>query len=153
MLLDKSIVIHAPPARVYEWLAPARMPRWDHSLVRAFAQGEGPLVRGAHFDRVSRELGARFEMDAEAVAVQPGRLFAWRQTRGDFARHRGAFLLERVPEGTRVHLLADVEPPYVLPRMMTEDELTRSLSRAADDALFNLKALVEREAARSNVAS
>ena len=147
MLLDKSIVIHAPPERVFEWLSPARMPRWDHRLVRAAARPFGqPLMSGAHFDRVSRELGIRFAMDAEAVAVEPGRVFAWRQSRGDFARHQGAFLLEAVAGGTRVHLMADVELPYVLPRMMAEADIERALSREADDALFNLKRLVEQSA-------
>lgn len=147
MLLDKSIVIHAPPQRVFEWLAPARMPRWDHSVVRADARTPGPLARGAHFDRESRELGLRFQMDAEAVAVEQGRLFAWRQVVGDFEEHRGAFVLEPVPGGTRVRFLAKVELPYVLPKLVTEAEIEAELSNEADDALFNLKALVEKGSA------
>ena len=120
------------------------MPRWDHSLVRAAAHAPGPLARGAHFDRVSRELGMRFQMDAEAVAVEQGRLFAWRQVVGDFEEHRGAFMLEPFEDGTRVRFLADVELPYVLPKLVTEAEIEAELSNEADDALFNLKALVEK---------
>lgn len=141
MFIDKSIVIRAPPERVFSWLAPARMPRWDKSLVRTATQG--PLEAGARFDRVSRALGHRFAMRGEAVAVEPGHLLSWRQVKGDFAEHRGAFLLEAVPGGTRVRLRADVEYPWVMPTLVTEEDLCRDLSRQVDEALFNLKDLAE----------
>lgn len=151
MLLDKSILIHAPPERVFAWLAPERMARWDPGLVRASGAGEGPLLRqGARFQRVSRAVGHRFEMEAEAVAVEPERLFAWRQVAGDYEEHRGAFLLERVPEGTRVRLTASVEYPYVMPVLVTEARLREEVSRDLDDALLNLKALAEREHAAAH---
>lgn len=142
--LDKSIVIRATPKEVYEWLAPARMPRWDPSLTRAAPRAGGGLAPGARFERVSRELGLRFAMDAEAVDAVEGRRFAWRQVAGDFETHEGAIDLEPTAEGTRVHLVADVELPYVLPRLATDAEVRRELSRELDEALFNLKALVER---------
>lgn len=141
MFLDKSILIHASPAEVFAWLSPARMPRWDRSVVRAVH--EGPLAEGDHFERVSRELGWRFEMDAMAVRVEGARVFAWEQAAGDFERHRGAYLLDPVEDGTRVHLVADVELPYVLPAVVPEAVVEAEISREADDALFNLKRLAE----------
>lgn len=141
LLIDKSIVIHASPERVFAWLAPARMPRWDKSLVRAAV--DGPLAPGARFERVTRALGHRFATRGEAVAVEAGHLLSWRQVQGDFAQHAGAFLLEAVPEGTRVRLRADVEYPWVMPTMVTEEDLRRTVSRQVDEALFNLKELAE----------
>lgn len=141
MFLDKSIVISAPPDQVFRWLAPTRMPRWDKSVVRTAL--EGPLRPGARFERVSRALGHRFAMRGEATAVEPGHLLSWRQVAGDFAEHRGMFLLEPVPGGTRVRLRADVEYPWVMPTLVTEADLQRLLSRQVDEALFNLKELVE----------
>ena len=136
--LDKSILIRADAERVFGWLAPHRQPSWDHSLVRATA------LAGGRFDRVGRALGHRFESHALATAFDPGRLFAWRQLDGDYEEHRGAFTLESVPEGTRLHLVADVEFPYVMPRVVEEAELRRLVSEGADDALLTLKEMVER---------
>lgn len=143
MLLDKSIHIRASADRVFALLAPSRMARWDRSLVRALGPGPDGLAEGVHFERVGRELGYRFAMEAEATDVEDGRLFAWRQVAGDYERHEGAFVLEPEGDGTRLHLVADVELPYVLPRLVTEAEVEAALSREADDALFNLKALSE----------
>lgn len=136
MLLDKSIVIEASPESVYPWLAPQRRPAWDKSVVRA-----SPLEEG-RFDLVLRALGHRFESHALADA-DPGHRFAWRQLAGDYEENRGAFTLEPVPGGTRLHLVADVEFPYVMPEVVTEAELRATLSREADDALLRLKELVE----------
>lgn len=141
MHLDKSILIRAPPERVFGWLAPQRQPTWDRTLVRATA------LAGGRFDRVGRAFGHRFESRAVATRLEDAHAFAWRQEEGDYEEHRGAFTLERVPEGTRVHLVADVEFPYVMPEVVTEAELRRVLSDGADDALLRLKDLAERGAA------
>lgn len=143
MRLDKSILVHASPEQVYAWLSPSRMPRWDAGLLRLAARDDGPMTAGGRFEAVRHAWGHRFEMEAEATALDPGRRFAWRQTRGDFEAHQGMYELEAVPEGTLVHLMADVEFPYVLPRLVTEDEVRRVLSGEADEALFNLKELAE----------
>ena len=142
MLLDKSILIHAPPSRVFAWLAPTRASRWDPGVVRGEAR-DGTLATGSTFDRVDRAQGHRFAMRAEATDVEPGRRFGWRQIEGDYAVHQGAFELEPVEGGTRLHLLADVEYPYRMPRLVTEDALRRELSDSADEALLRLKEMLE----------
>lgn len=135
MHVDKSIVIAAPPSEVFAWLTPQRRTAWDKSLVRADAHA------GLH--EVHRALGHRFEMQAEA-RIEPDREFAWTQTEGDYEAHHGAFTLEPIEQGTRLHLRAEVEMPYVMPEVVTEAQLERELGRSFDDALFNLKELVER---------
>ncbi len=147
LLIDKSILIHAGPDRVFRWLAPARMTQWDRNLIRAATHG--PLAKGSRIDRVCQALGFRLQSATEAVAVEPDRMFAWRQLTGDYEKNRGAYTLEpvRAPDGTawtRVRLVADVELPFVLPRLVTESEVRHALSRDTDAALFNLKELVER---------
>lgn len=141
LFLDKSILIRAPPERVFDWLAPHRMAHWDASLVRA--SSDAPFATGARIERVTRALGFRLASAATAVAVEPARVFAWQQVEGDYVRHRGSFVLEAVPGGTRVRLVEEVELPFVLPRLVTEDEVRAALSRAADAALYNLKDLAE----------
>ena len=143
MHLDKSILIRAEPSAVFGWLAPHRRPAWDRSLVRAT-----PLA-GGRFDIVGRAFGHRFEAHAVATRVEDAHLFAWRQERGDYEEHQGAFLLEATPEGTRVRFIADVEFPYVMPEVVTEAELRRVLSDDADDALLRLKELAEGRALAS----
>ncbi|HWH08882.1 MAG TPA: SRPBCC family protein [Candidatus Thermoplasmatota archaeon] len=144
MLLDKSIHVQAPPERVFAWLDPSRMPLWDRSVVRAAPRDVRPLREGSVIDLVSRALGLRFESASEATRVEAGHVYAWRQLDGDFEAHEGAFTLEPEAGGTRVRLRADVELPFVLPRLATEAEVQRSLSRDADEALFRLKELVEK---------
>lgn len=136
--LDKSIFIRAEPARVFAWLAPHRRPSWDRTLVRATA------LAGGRFDLVGRLLGHRFESHALATAIDEGRRFAWQQLEGDYEEHRGAYTLEAVPEGTNLHLVADVELPYVMPEVVEEDALRRQISEGADDALLTLKEMVEK---------
>lgn len=143
MLLDKTIHIRAPPELVFGWLSPARQPLWDKSLLRAAHRPDGPMRPGSLVERVSRALGFRFASTTEAVAVEEGRLLAWRQVEGDYEENRGAFVLEPSEHGTRLRFVADVELPFVLPRLATEAEVREDLSRAVDDALFNLKALAE----------
>ena len=138
MHVDKSIFIRASPSEVYAWLAPHRRPTWDRSLVRAT-----PL-EGGRFDLVGRALGHRFEAHAEATRLDNGRAFAWRQVEGDYEEHRGAFTLEPVSEGTLLHLIEDVDFPYVMPEVVTEEQLRRAVSEGADDALLTLKEMVER---------
>jgi uncharacterized protein YndB with AHSA1/START domain len=135
--LSKSIDIAAPPERVFAWLQPGRQARWDPSLVRALA------LAGARFERVVRTQGHRFLSEAEATEVEADRRFAWRQVAGDFAEHRGAFDLEPVPGGTRLRVVEDVEYPYRMPSLVTEEDLRRELSASLDEALFNLKRLAE----------
>lgn len=139
MHLDKSIFIRADPASVYAWLAPHRRPAWDRSLVRA-----SPLHDDGRFDLVGRVLGHRFESHARAVDLREGRRFAWQQVAGDYEEHRGAYTLEPVRGGTNLHLVADVELPYVMPEVVAEDALRRQISDGADDALLTLKEMVER---------
>lgn len=139
MHLDKSILIRAPPETVFGWLAPHRQPSWDRRLVRAT-----PLAGGC-FELTARAFGHRFASRAIA-SVQEAHAFAWRQVAGDYEEHRGTFTLERVAGGTRVHLVADVDFPYVMPEVVTEAELRRVLSDGADDALLRLKELAERGA-------
>lgn len=141
MHLDKSILIQASPDAVLRWLSPPRQARWDPGLVRATAFHDGRL-----FDRVSRAFGHRFESHAEATAFDVHR-FSWRQLDGDYEEHRGAFTLEAVGDGTRVHLVADVEYPYVMPAVVTEAEIRHAVSAQADEALLRLKELVERRSA------
>jgi len=136
--LDKSILIRAAPESVFAWLAPHRRPSWDRTLVRATA------LAGGRFDLVGRAFGHRFASHAEATCVDSGRRFAWRQLDGDYEEHRGAYTLEPVSGGTRLHLVADVEFPYVMPEVVEEAALRRLVSDGADDALLTLKEMVER---------
>ena len=144
MLLDKSIHVQAPPARVFAWLDPSRVPLWDRSVVRAAPRDVRPLHEGSVIDLVSRALGLRFESATQATRVEEGHVYAWRQLDGDFESHEGAYTLEAEGDGTRVRLLADVDLPFVLPRLATEAEVQRALSRDADEALFRLKELAEK---------
>ena len=118
--IDKTLTIRAPREAVFRLLV-ERSPDW---VPRAFG--------GAHFD-----------CRPSPPALEPMRRFAWRQEVGDFTRAEGEFVLEDVPDGTRVHLRALVEPPFVLPRVATDSSLERELSHLYDGDLLRLKRRLE----------
>lgn len=147
--LRKRIDIRATPEQVFDLLAhPEQAPRWQPGLVEATPGpgSEDGLVReGAGFEAVSEAFGGLLRWRAETTDVAPARRLAWHQVEGAWKRNDARFRLEPIPGGTRLHLEVDVEPPFALPTMRTFDEVDEELSRRYDDALLNLKDLLEAE--------
>jgi len=138
---DKSIHIQAPPETVYAWLSPERAAAWNPRIVRA------ETTTPASVHRTERLRGHRFEATYALTAQEPGHHLAWRQDRGDYARAEEDFTLTVTPDGaTTLRWRITHDYAHVLPFFATDDELRREESRAADDALYNLKSLAERTA-------
>lgn len=149
VVLDKTIVIDAPPERVWRVLTRlASSPRWAAGTVRVHAVGaaEEGVRRGLVFETVREDLGLVLGSVAETTAADPPRRFAWRQRAGDFERNDGAWDL--APEGagkTRLRLRLLLELPFVLPRLITEDVIRRHFSSRYDATLLRLKEEAERD--------
>lgn len=144
--LDKRIEVAASPLAVFEVLGHVeRLPRWKPGEVRASRLSER-LGPGAVVRHETEACGTRLAWDAVIEDWAPGKRLAWRQLAGDWARNAGAWELQPAPGGrTRVRLLVDLELPHVLEFEVTEEEASHELSRGLDEALLNLKQLVERE--------
>ena len=142
-LLDKRIEVHAPPRQVFEVLGHVeRWPRWMPLDVRCARvtekQGAGMVVR-----HESNACGTRISWDAVAEEWLPGKRIAFRQVTGDWDRAAMTWDLQSSPKGCVVRLRADLALPHTLEVEVTEDAAQDELSRSLDEALLNLKDLVE----------
>lgn len=145
VVLDKTIVIHAPPSRVFDLVTRvASAPAWWPGLVRAgLADPHARLAPGVAFTTVREDLGMRLESSHVTTALDAPRRFSWRQRDGDFQRFTGTFEVSPDASGARVRLRVELELPFVLPRLTTEDEIHAHYSRRLDLALYNLKDAAE----------
>lgn len=147
VVLDKTIDIRAPADRVWRFLTRLSLtPTWSPGIVRAVARdGATDVGPGVVFTTVREDLGIHFESEQEAVDATPPHRFAWRQLAGDFVRNDGAYELTPIDGSTtRVRLRVLLELPFVLPRMLRDDDIRAHYSRRYDDALIQLKTRVER---------
>lgn len=142
--LDKRIEVEAPPHAVFEVLGHVeRLPRWKPGELRAARvqerTGKGVVVR-----HETEACGTRLSWDAVIEDWQPGKRLAWKQLQGDWTRNEGAWELRPKGRGrTEVRLLVDLELPHALDVEVTVEEADHELSRGLDEALLNLKALLE----------
>ncbi len=142
VVLDKTIVVEAPPDRVWRLLTrPALAPAWAPGVVGSVTRdGTRELAPGVVFTTVREDLGLRLQSEQETVTCDPPRRIEWRQRSGDFERNDGFFDLAPAPGGaTRVRLRLLLELPFVLPRLLTDDAIRRHFSARFDDALLALK--------------
>ena len=127
--------MRAPPRRVFDALRPG------------LALAPGPPQRGARFLHVMDALGVRWEATTVLDRAEPGRALEFHQLAGDYADFRGRYELAEAPEGTSVRVRVEMDLPYVLPRLTTEEEIRRTWSKALDAMLFALKSRLEGKAA------
>jgi len=96
----ESIVVAAPPARVYDVVSDVtRTGEWSPVCTGCtWDEGDGPRL-GAHFTGRNEVPGRVWETRSEVVAADPGRAFAW-EVNGGFVRW--GYELEPDGEGTRL---------------------------------------------------
>ena len=98
-VVSRSIVVNAPPERVFEVLAnPYEHANFDGSgSVRGQLHGPERLELGTKFGMRMRVL-LPYRIENEVVEFEPDRLIAWQHT----GRHRWRYRLEPTEDGTRV---------------------------------------------------
>lgn len=135
VVFDKTITVRAPPRRVFDALRPG------------LALAPGPPQRGARFLHVMDALGVRWETTTVLDRAEPAKALEFHQLAGDYADYRGRYeLAESGDGGTAVRVRVEVDLPYVLPRLTTEEEIRRTWSRMLDGMLFALKSRLEGKA-------
>jgi uncharacterized membrane protein len=141
--LDKRIEVQARPEAVWALLGHVeRWPTWMPMALRAAraTEREGP---GMLVHQESAACGTRLSWDAVAEAWMPGQRMAWRQVQGDWKAARLEWELKPTRQGTLVRLRAELDLPHVLERELTHEAADAELSASLDDALLNLKDLLE----------
>lgn len=156
VVLDKTIEVACAPARAFALLAqPEAFPAWSPWTTAA------ATAPGSRFRLVHDVCGVRLAWVGRSDA-DPHRRLAFAQEDGDFEVMEGVWDLQplgeggrggggeggageraRTGEGTRIHLRMHVALPFVLPRMLTDAQIARALSLNLDEAMFNLKSILE----------
>ena len=131
--LRASVDIRAPAERIFDLLCtPERLPEWNASVSAARRSLAGEAVcLGSRAVLVGRLLGQSLESETEVVSFEPPRLFATRAIRGPRINTR--FVLESLPEGTRVDIDVSGEVPGgALGAKMAEGFLRKELKTSLD---------------------
>src|SRR5437868_3269307 len=105
--VDESIVVDAPPQRVYDvWRKLDNLPRLLSHVERV------EILDGARSRwTVKGPAGARISWDAELINDKPGEVIAWRTTSSTLVDHAGSVTFEPVGHGTRVRVSLQYDPP------------------------------------------
>ena len=108
-MTDKSIVIHASEAAVYDLVAdPMRMAEWSPECVRCqWIDGATQPAVGARFRGTSRNGRRRWRTTSTIVEMRPAEMFAWDVTYFGQPVARWEYRIEPHAEG--VELVESVE--------------------------------------------
>lgn len=140
-IVTRSIVVAAPPDRVFDLLAdPRAHPLFDGSgTVRRVVSGPARLSDGARFG-VRMRLGLPYQVVNTVREFEEGRRIAW----SHFGRHRWRYELEPVDGGTRVTETWDMSRLHpVVRRGMTLVGFPARNERGIAESLARLKTLAE----------
>jgi uncharacterized protein YndB with AHSA1/START domain len=137
--LSRSVVVQAPPDRVFDLLAdPARHADFDGSgTVQGRLRGSGRLRLGARFGMRMR-IGLPYVIANTVVEFDEGRRIGWRH----FGRHVWRYELEPVAGGTRVTETFDWSTA-VAPRALELARIPARNAQSIEQTLPRLKALAE----------
>jgi len=105
--IDESIVVNAPPQRVYAiW-------RNLENLPRLLSHVERVEVLDPTRSRwtVKGPAGAQISWDAELINDKPGEIIAWRTTDSTLVNHAGSVTFESAGQGSRVRVSLQYDPP------------------------------------------
>jgi uncharacterized membrane protein len=105
--IDESIVVNAPPDRVYAvWRNLENLPRLLSHVERVEVLDQTHsrwTVRGP--------AGAPVSWEAELINDKPGEIIAWRTTESPLVSHAGSVTFEPAGTGTRVGVSLQYDPP------------------------------------------
>jgi uncharacterized membrane protein len=105
--IDESIVVNAPPRRVYDvWRNLENLPRLLSHVDRVEV-----LDRTRSRWVLKGPAGTRISWDAELINDKPGEVIAWRTTDTTLVNHAGSVTFEAAGPRTRVCVSLQYDPP------------------------------------------
>lgn len=100
-----SGILHAAPDEVFAFLADlANWPRWQRDMQATTLVDGQPGQAGARYRYVSKAMGQTFDSTVRLVRVEAPREIAFEGEWAGMIRPSGRYLVEPVPEGTRITL-------------------------------------------------
>jgi uncharacterized protein YndB with AHSA1/START domain len=136
------VAIRSTPERVFEYLVdPKRMVEWVGGLKEVRLPGRSRIEAGARCVQVMEEGGRRVEVEAEVLAVDPGRRLDMR-LRSEILEATNGFRLTAEEGETRVQQL--LRASYKGWYRSLSPILRRTLQTRLEADLANLKAIVEK---------
>jgi uncharacterized protein YndB with AHSA1/START domain len=148
-VLEESIEIAAPPARVWELVRdPRQMSRWSPQTWKSFLRGGGQPGVGSRFVNVNRKGLLVWPTTSKVVRFDPEREIAWR-----VKENYTIWSLTLEPAGTGTRLvqrreapegISDVSVRLVNAAMGGQDRFTDDLRAGMRDTLLQIKAEAER---------
>jgi uncharacterized protein YndB with AHSA1/START domain len=138
--VEVALEIERPPQEVFDYLVDVdRVPEWQSSAVASYA--DGPLGVGARIHETRRVLGREAHTVLEVSAFDPPGRLTLRTISGPVkvdVDHR----LENHREGTRLHVVAEADPGFML--RFAKPVLERQAEREVRGDFDRLKELLER---------
>lgn len=140
--IERSIVIDAPTARIWELLQWDRIPEWLNIITAAEYTSAMRTGVGATAHVVGETATIRSEWDVEITEYVEHERAAWRTTGGDLTAI-GSTTLEPTDAGVKVTFVIDYALPYsILGKVVDALVVSRDASRGIEDGLAALKTRV-----------
>jgi hypothetical protein len=147
-VLEESVEIAAPPARVWELVKdPRQMTRWSPQTWKSFLRGGGSPAEGSRFVNVNRKGLLVWPTRSKVVRFEPEQEIAWR-VKDNYTIW--SLHLEPLPTGTRLIQrreapdgIADISVRLVNLAMGGQQKFTDDLRAGMRDTLLRIKADAE----------
>jgi uncharacterized protein YndB with AHSA1/START domain len=142
MDVQRSMVIHRPPAEVFAYAADlAHLPEWLAGVADARQTSPGPLGPGAIAHLVIRAVGQRVEADCEVVAYEPGAALAL-ESRAAGVTGSGRLTFAPRPDGTELTFAVAVQADSPVFRL-AQGQIARIAGGQLEASLRQLRRRVE----------
>lgn len=141
--IEASVVIGRPIEEVFAFVTDIeKLPRWAAELVEAKVTSQGPVGVGTTWSGVVQFLGRRMENTHQITEFEPNRKFG-SETIASPVPLKGEFTFEAVVGGTKVTMVAEVEPGSFF--QPAEPVFGRLVQEQYESNLANLKEILEAE--------
>lgn len=141
--IEKSIVIKAPPEKIWQMLHWDRIPEWLEGIKWAEYTSEHREGAGATAHVKAEAGGVKVEFDIEITEYIENEKASWRTTTGNFTAI-GLTDLEPKKGGTELTLMMDYELPYsILGKIVDKVLVGRETAAGFERGLKKLKNMLE----------
>jgi uncharacterized membrane protein len=147
--IEKSILIKAPPEKIWEMMAWDRVPEWMDGMKSAeytseVSTLEDKLEVGATAHTVLQYAGIKVENELENTECIVNEKSSYRSVSGDMTTF-GSMILEPIEEGTKVKFITDYELPYsILGKIVDKLFVQREGEKGVEESLEKLKNILEK---------
>ena len=142
--IEKSIVINAPPEKVFAKIVDFEgMIEWNDKIKESKITSKKRKGVGVTFHQVAMPGGTRIESDVEVTEWIENERIDVRSTAGNFT-FLGSHILKPVTGGTELTTVANYEMPYsILGKIIDKLKISKDMEKNIESANQYLKNLLE----------